>query len=211
MDLTQYAWCAKLQVADFFAHLVKRVSPKSYTQALAEVTITRRFLENFAGDSVRCHLCALRCIWRLAVCHHKYISLQIAASPCRSASAPYACQPAKMRITAYDLMMLMKGIAFISMHCCLPSFKGSAAAVHHSPKTHVVIKVRWHASSFGVPGDHPGQQSNGYRWPFGPVGLITPFNFPLEIPALQIMGALFMGNKVLAHVDHRRACIVPMP
>lgn len=42
----------KLQVVDFFANLVKRVSPKSYTQALAEVTVTRRFLENFSGDSV---------------------------------------------------------------------------------------------------------------------------------------------------------------
>ena len=41
-----------LQVADFFAHLVKRFSPKSYTQALAEVKITQRFLENFSGDSV---------------------------------------------------------------------------------------------------------------------------------------------------------------
>ena len=40
------------QVADFFAHLVKRFSPKSYTQALAEVKITQRFLENFSGDSV---------------------------------------------------------------------------------------------------------------------------------------------------------------
>lgn len=64
-------------------------------------------------------------------------------------------------------------------------------------------QVRWHARSFGVSGDHAGQQSNGYRWPFGPVGLITPFNFPLEIPALQTMGALFMGNKPLVHVDHR--------
>ena len=43
------------------------------------------------------------------------------------------------------------------------------------------------------------------RWPFGPVALITPFNFPLEIPALQLLGALFMGNKPLVHVDHRRA------
>ncbi len=43
------------------------------------------------------------------------------------------------------------------------------------------------------------------RWPFGPVGLITPFNFPLEIPALQLMGALYMGNKPILHVDRRWA------
>ncbi|KAL3147278.1 mitochondrial membrane protein [Trebouxia sp. C0010 RCD-2024] len=111
----------KPEVADFFAHLVKRFSPKSYTQALAEVKITQRFLENFSGDSVR--------------------------------------------LTA---------------------------------------------RSFGQAGDHAGQQSNGYRWPFGPVGLITPFNFPLEIPALQLMGALFMGNKPLLHVDHRVSLVVEM-
>jgi 1-pyrroline-5-carboxylate dehydrogenase len=36
-----------------------------------------------------------------------------------------------------------------------------------------------------------------------PAAVITPFNFPLEIPALQLMGALFMGNKPLLHVDQR--------
>jgi 1-pyrroline-5-carboxylate dehydrogenase len=54
-----------------------------------------------------------------------------------------------------------------------------------------------------VPGDHSGQQSSGYRWPFGAVGLITPFNFPLEIPVLQLMGALYMGNKPLVHAEHK--------
>ena len=55
--------------------------------------------------------------------------------------------------------------------------------------------VRFLAKSFGVPGDYPGQMSMGFRWPYGPVAVITPFNFPLEIPVLQLMGALFMGNK----------------
>lgn len=63
--------------------------------------------------------------------------------------------------------------------------------------------VRYLARSFGVPGDHNGQQSNGYRFPYGPVALITPFNFPLEIPALQIMGALYMGNKPVVKVDSK--------
>jgi len=26
--------------------------------------------------------------------------------------------------------------------------------------------------------------ATGYRWPFGGVGVITPFNFPIEIPVL---------------------------
>lgn len=104
----------KPEVADYFARLIQRVAPKHYAQAMAEVTVTRLFLENFSGD-----------------------------------------------------------------------------------------QVRFLARSFGVPGDHAGQVSQGYRWPFGPVGLITPFNFPLEIPALQLMGALYMGNKPLLHVDRR--------
>eukprot|EP00535_Pseudo-nitzschia_heimii_P000642 CAMPEP_0197178960 /NCGR_PEP_ID=MMETSP1423-20130617/4068_1 /TAXON_ID=476441 /ORGANISM="Pseudo-nitzschia heimii, Strain UNC1101" /LENGTH=575 /DNA_ID=CAMNT_0042628787 /DNA_START=20 /DNA_END=1747 /DNA_ORIENTATION=+ len=55
--------------------------------------------------------------------------------------------------------------------------------------------VRRLAKSFGVPGDHYGQMSVGHRWPYGPVAVVTPFNFPLEICVLQLMGALFMGNK----------------
>ena len=55
--------------------------------------------------------------------------------------------------------------------------------------------VRRLAKSFGVPGDHYGQMSVGHRWPYGPCAIISPFNFPLEIPSLQLMGALYMGNK----------------
>jgi delta 1-pyrroline-5-carboxylate dehydrogenase len=35
------------------------------------------------------------------------------------------------------------------------------------------------------------------------VAIITPFNFPLEIPVLQVLGALFMGNKPLLKVDSK--------
>lgn len=55
--------------------------------------------------------------------------------------------------------------------------------------------VRRLAKSFGVPGDHYGQYTVGHRWPYGPVAIVTPFNFPLEIPVLQLMGSLYMGNK----------------
>ena len=41
-------------------------------------------------------------------------------------------------------------------------------------------------NDFGVTGDHDGQVSRGYRWPYGPVAIIAPFNFPLEIPVLQV-------------------------
>jgi 1-pyrroline-5-carboxylate dehydrogenase len=65
--------------------------------------------------------------------------------------------------------------------------------------------VRYLASGERSPGDHLGQFATGYRWPYGPVAVITPFNFPLEIPVLQMMGALFMGNKVLVKPDIKTA------
>jgi len=63
--------------------------------------------------------------------------------------------------------------------------------------------VRFLGRGFSNPGDHQGQESRGYRWPFGPVAVVAPFNFPLEIPALQVMGALFMGNRPLVKVDSK--------
>ena len=102
------AMLAEPEVADYFTKLIQRVMPKSWNQCAGEVTITRVFLENFAGDG-----------------------------------------------------------------------------------------VRFLARGFTNPGDRTGQESRGYRWPYGPVAIITPFNFPLEIPALQLMGALFMGNRPL--------------
>jgi len=68
--------------------------------------------------------------------------------------------------------------------------------------------VRFLARSFQIPGDHTGQLSSGYRWPYGPVVIIAPFNFPLEIPLLQLMGALFMGNRVLLKCDSRVSVVM---
>lgn len=69
-------------------------------------------------------------------------------------------------------------------------------------------QVRFLARSFSVPGDHYGQTSTGTRWPYGPVVVIAPFNFPIEIPLLQMMGALYMGNKVLLKADSRVAVVM---
>jgi 1-pyrroline-5-carboxylate dehydrogenase len=68
--------------------------------------------------------------------------------------------------------------------------------------------VRFLARSFGVPGNHDGQRSNGFRFPFGPVAIVTPFNFPIEIPLLQTMGALYMGNKPLVKVDSKVSVVM---
>jgi 1-pyrroline-5-carboxylate dehydrogenase len=58
-------------------------------------------------------------------------------------------------------------------------------------------QVRFLATGTTTPGDYLGQMPHHFRWPYGPVVIVAPFNFPLEIPALQLMGALFMGNKPL--------------
>lgn len=108
------ALMATPDVEEYFTKLTQRVMPKSWAQCLGEVTVTRVFLENFAGDG-----------------------------------------------------------------------------------------VRFLARGFSNPGDHPGQESRGYRWPFGPVVVVAPFNFPIEIPVLQTMGALFMGNRPLVKVDSK--------
>jgi 1-pyrroline-5-carboxylate dehydrogenase len=112
------AMLAEKHVEDYFVTLLQRVMPKSRQQCLGEVTITRVFLENFAGDG-----------------------------------------------------------------------------------------VRFLARGFSNPGDHDGQESRGYRWPFGPVAVVAPFNFPLEIPALQVMGCLFMGNRPLVKVDSKVSAV----
>lgn len=65
--------------------------------------------------------------------------------------------------------------------------------------------VRFLAHSERYPGDHVGQFSTSYRWPYGPVGIITPFNYGLEVPTLQMMGALYMGNKVLVKPTEKTA------
>jgi len=102
------ALLAEPEIRDYFTKLIQRVMPKSWNQCMGEVTVTRVFLENLAGDG-----------------------------------------------------------------------------------------VRFLARGFSNPGNHTGQESRGYRWPYGPVVIIAPFNFPLEIPALQLVGALAMGNRPL--------------
>ena len=106
-------------VESYFTRLTQRVMPKSWNQCLGEVTVTRVFLENLAGDG-----------------------------------------------------------------------------------------VRFLARGFSNPGDHTGQESRGYRWPYGSVVIIAPFNFPLEIPALQLVGALAMGNRPLIKPESKVSVVL---
>lgn len=68
--------------------------------------------------------------------------------------------------------------------------------------------VRFLAESTGTPGDHEGQHPTSYRWPLGAVAVISPFNFPLEIPSMQMLGALFMGNKVVVKPNSKTTVIM---
>ena len=68
--------------------------------------------------------------------------------------------------------------------------------------------VRFLAGGTQNPGDHDGQHCNSYRWPYGPVALISPFNYPVEIPGGQLIGALVMGNKVLHKSDSKTAPVM---
>ena len=109
----------KPEVAEYFAHLIHRLVPKSKAQCAGEPAVTRKWMENYGSD-----------------------------------------------------------------------------------------QVRYLATSPGVPGDYPGQTSVGMRMPYGGVSVITPFNFPLEICALQTCSALFMGNRPTVHVDRRVAIVM---
>ncbi|MFS7965592.1 putative L-glutamate gamma-semialdehyde dehydrogenase [Helianthus anomalus] len=48
------------------------------------------------------------------------------------------------------------------------------------------------ARSFRVPRDQLGNQSH-----------VTPFSFPRKIPAVQLMGALYMGINLVLRVDKK--------
>ncbi len=69
-------------------------------------------------------------------------------------------------------------------------------------------RVRFLAKGQTSPGDRLGQEPTDYRWPYGPVAVVYPFNFPLEIPVLQMLGALFMGNKAIIKADSRVGIVI---
>ena len=48
-----------------------------------------------------------------------------------------------------------------------------------------------------LPEDIPGKESRAYRQPVGVVGLISPWNFPLQLTARTLFPALAVGNGVV--------------
>mmetsp|Transcript_21230 Transcript_21230/g.59302 ORF Transcript_21230/g.59302 Transcript_21230/m.59302 type:complete len:346 (-) Transcript_21230:11-1048(-) len=90
----------------------------------------------------------------------------------------------------------------------MPQCVGEPTVTRKFMENYSCDQVRFLANSFGVPGDHRGQISMGMRFPYGGVAVITPFNFPLEIPSLQTLSALFMGNQPLTKVDWKVAIVM---
>lgn len=97
------------------------------------------------------------------------------------------------QVVAYYFARLIQSVMPKSMPQCI----GEVGVVREFLKNFSGDRVRFLAGGTTNPGDHAGQQPQDYYWPFGPVVIIAPFNFPLEIPALQLMGALYMGNRPL--------------
>ena len=161
----------KPEVAEFFAHLIHRLVPKSKAQCAGEPAVTRKWMENYGSDQVRVRV---RVRVRVGARVRVRILRWRTTAPTRWAAAPLARARPGRSLCA-------------SARVCPPSLAPSRATPD---------QVRYLATSPGVPGDYPGQTSVGMRMPYGGVSVITPFNFPLEICALQTCSALFMGNRV---------------
>eukprot|EP00930_Biecheleria_cincta_P069895 TRINITY_DN57570_c0_g1_i1.p1 TRINITY_DN57570_c0_g1~~TRINITY_DN57570_c0_g1_i1.p1 ORF type:complete len:549 (+),score=99.64 TRINITY_DN57570_c0_g1_i1:49-1695(+) len=89
-----------------------------------------------------------------------------------------------------------------------PQATGEIKAVRTWLEDYSGNNVRALAEMQGLPGDHLGQTTVGYRMPFGGVSVITPFNFPLEICSLQTLSAVFMGNQCTTKVDWKVAIVM---
>jgi 1-pyrroline-5-carboxylate dehydrogenase len=89
-----------------------------------------------------------------------------------------------------------------------PQCVGEVRVVKQFLKNFSGDQARFLAAGNSTPGDHAGQEPHNYNWPFGPVVIIAPFNFPLEIPALHMMGALYMGNRPLVKSATTVSCVI---
>ena len=113
---------------------------------------------------------------------------------CSAASAELA----RPEVEAFFVALLQRVVGKHHKQCL-----GEVLTVQKFISNFCADNVRMLARGFSVPGDHAGQESRGYRFPFGGVSLITPFNFPLEIPRIQLLSALFMGNRPLVKADSK--------
>ena len=204
------ALLAEKEVSDYFTKLIMRVMPKSWNQSFGEVLVTRVFLENLAGDGVRFlargfsnpgnhdgqESRGYRWPYGAVVIIAPFnFPLEIPALQLLGALAmgnrPLVKPETKVSVVFEQFVRLL-----IHEHPCNQSF-GEVLVTRVFLENLAGDGVRFLARGFSNPGNHDGQESRGYRWPYGAVVIIAPFNFPLEIPALQLLGALAMGNRPL--------------
>nr|POE82818.1 putative aldehyde dehydrogenase [Quercus suber] len=215
------------KISDFFTRLIQRVAPKSYKQALGEVYVTQKFFENFSGDQVRF-------LARSFAVPGDHLGQQshgfrwpygppfvesLSKCPKHGLHNPFKAPEryllfGDVSVKAAHMLSIPKISDFFTrliQRVAPKSYKQALGEVYVTQKFFENFsgdQVRFLARSFAVPGDHLGQQSHGFRWPYGPVAIITPFNFPLEIPVLQLMGALYMGNKPILKVDSKVSIVM---
>lgn len=67
---------------------------------------------------------------------------------------------------------------------------------------------RFASKGFTVSGDRAGQQTTGYRFPYGPVLIISPFNLPLKLSINNLVGALVCGNFAVMKPDSRCSLVI---
>ncbi|CAH9076261.1 unnamed protein product [Cuscuta europaea] len=68
--------------------------------------------------------------------------------------------------------------------------------------------VHFLARSFGMAEKYLGQNSPCFRWTYGPLVIVTSFDFAMELSDFQLMGALYKGNKPSLKVDSRVCSIM---
>lgn len=91
---------------------------------------------------------------------------------------------------------------------CIPKSRsevlfGEVLTLKHFLENYAGDNARFALKGIRVAGDREGQESVGYRFPFGPVMIISPFNVPLKISAFNLIGALICGNMAVLKPDNR--------
>jgi len=111
-------------------------------------------------------------------------------------------------LSTEDGLQYFTGLTQLAMPKSYKQCKGEVVVTRDFLLNFTSDRVRFLGKGSNSPGSHTGQQPNSFRWPYGASVIIFPFNFPIEIPVLQLMGALYMGNKVLIKGDSKVSIVL---
>jgi 1-pyrroline-5-carboxylate dehydrogenase len=84
---------------------------------------------------------------------------------------------------------------------------GEVRAIKKFLENYTGDNPRFAAAGKILAGDSQGQQAISYRFPFGPVAIISPFNFPFKLPVINLVAAMITGNKPLLKPDNKGGII----